>query len=76
MIQLTGTYFKGKVHLEKVIPTDHPLKVTVLFEEEIENKKSKNLQFADFSFSESREILKNKDWSFSDTIIEERREAI
>ena len=76
MLQLTGTYYKGKVHLEKIIPTDHPLKVTVLFEEEVDNAEPKKLKFSDFSFAKSREILKNKEWSFSDTIIEDRREAL
>ena len=46
MLQLTGTYYKGKVHLEKVIPTDRPVKVVVVFEEEVlaekENKTPKN----------------------------------
>ena len=76
MLQLTGTYYKGKVHLEKIIPTDHPLKVKVIFEEEVDQPESKRLKFSDFSFAKSREILKNKEWSFSDTVIEERREAL
>ena len=76
MLQLTGTYYKGKVHLEKIIPTDHPLKVTVVFEEEVDKAESKRLKFSDFSFTKSRAILKNKEWSFSDTVIEERREAL
>ena len=46
MLRLTGTYYKGKVHLGKVIPTDRPVKVVVVFEEEVlakkENKTPKN----------------------------------
>jgi len=46
MVRIAGTYYKGKVHLEKVIPTDRPLKVVVVFEEEVlaekVNKPSKN----------------------------------
>ncbi|MEO6838681.1 MAG: hypothetical protein ABI185_09850 [Ginsengibacter sp.] len=76
MLQLTGTYYKGKVHLEKIIPTDHPLKVTVVFEDEIDKAEPKKLKFSDFSFAKSREILRNKEWSFSDTVIEERRKAL
>ena len=76
MLQLTGTYFEGKVHLEKIIPTDRPLKVTVIFEEEVSKPEPKRLKFSDFSFAKTREILKDKDWSFSDTVIEERREAL
>lgn len=76
MLQLTGTYYEGKVHLEKIIPTDRPLKVTVIFEEEVSKPEPKRLKFSDFSFAKTREILKDKDWSFSDTVIEERREAL
>lgn len=76
MLQLTGTYFEGKVHLEEIIPTDHPIKVTVVFEEEVPKEEPKRLKFSDFSFAKTREILKDKDWSFSDTVIEERREAL
>ena len=79
MLQLTGTYYKGKVHLEKIIPTDRPLKVTVIFEEEKEDVSKpevKRLKFSDFSFAKTMEILKDKDWSFSDTVIEERRDAL
>lgn len=76
MLQLTGTYYEGKVHLEKIIPTDRPLKVTVIFEEEVSKSESRRLKFSDFSFAKTREILKDKDWSFSDTVIEEKREAL
>ena len=76
MLQLTGTYYKGKVHLEKVVPTDHPVKVTVVFDEEVGKPEKSGLKFSDFSFIKSREILKNKEWSFSDTLIEERRDAL
>ena len=77
MLQLTGTYYKGKVHLEKIIPTERPLKVTVLFEEEeVSKPEVKRLKFSDFSFAESREILKNTKGSLSDTVIEERRNSL
>ena len=76
MLQLTGTYYDGKVHLEETIPTDRPIKVRVVFEEEVVNQEEKILKFSDFSFAKTREILKDKDWSFSDTVIDERREAL
>ena len=51
MVRLTGTYYKGKVHLEKVIPTDRPVKVVVVFEEEVlaekENKPQKSTRGRD-----------------------------
>ena len=76
MLQLKGTYYKGKIHLERIIPTDRPIKVTVVFEEDVVQPETKRLKFSDFSFAKSREILKNKEWSFSDTVIEERRDAL
>ena len=75
MLQLTGTYYEGKVHLEETIPTDRPIKVTVVFEEDVVNQEEKILQFSDFSFAKTREILKNTNGSLCDTVIEERREA-
>ena len=75
MLQLTGTYYQGKVHLEKTIPTDRPLKVVVIFEEDIKPE-SKELKLSDFSFAKSRKLLKDVKGSFSDTIIDERREAL
>ncbi|HEY5464274.1 MAG TPA: hypothetical protein VIJ95_13520 [Hanamia sp.] len=76
MLRLSGTYYKGKVHLEKIIPTDRPLKVTVVFEEEVNKPKPGRLKFSDFSFAKSREILKNTKGSLSETVIEERRESL
>ena len=75
MLQLTGTYFQGKVYLEKIIPTDHPLKVVVMFEEDSISE-SKPLKPEDFSFEKSRQLLKDIKGSLSDTIIEERREVL
>ena len=75
MLQLTGTYYQGKVHLEKIIPTDRPLKVVVMFEDDIELE-SKGLKLSDFSFDKSRHLLRNIKGSFSDAVIEERREAL
>ena len=75
MKQLTGTYYQGKVHLEKTIPTDRPLKVVVMFEEDIKLE-SKELKLSDFSFAKSRQLLKDVKGSFSDTVINERREAL
>ena len=49
MLQLSGVYFEGKVHQEKIIPTDKPLKVDVLFEEDIEPE-TKNQSALNFSF--------------------------
>ena len=74
-MQLKGIYFEGKVHLEKLIPTDRPLKVVVMFEEDF-NVEVKRLKLSDFSFAKSKLLLKNVTGSLSDTVIEERREAL
>lgn len=76
MLQLTGTYYRGKVHLEETISTDRPIKVTVVFEEEVARPEPKRLKFSDFSFDKTREILKLTKGSLSDTVIEERRDTI
>ena len=48
MLQLTGTYYKGKVHLEKIISTDRPLEATVVFEDEVTGTNAKRLKFSNF----------------------------
>jgi len=75
MLQLTGTYYNGKVHLENIIPTEHPIKVIVVFEEDVDQSESKRLKYSDFSFEKSREILKDTIGSLSETVIEERRDS-
>ena len=75
MLQVTGTYYDGKVHLEKVFPTDHPINVVVVFEEDMQVA-SEELNLSDFSFAKSRILLKDVKGSFSDVVIEERREAL
>ena len=69
MIRISGTYFNGKLHLDKPVKTKKPLKVVVTFEE-LNNKR---LELSDFSFFETRELLKDYKGSFSDEVIEERR---
>ncbi len=75
MLQVAGTYYQGKVHLEKILATDRPLKVVVMFEEDVKEA-PKGLNLTDFSFMKSRELLKNIKGSFGDTVVDERREAI
>ncbi len=72
MKSLTGTYYKGRLKLDKPIKTERPIKVTVFFEED----KPQGLKLADFSFLETQELLKDCNASFSDEIIEERRSAV
>jgi len=72
MTTITGTYFNGQLKLERPFKTKKPVKVTVTFEEDIKTP----LVLSDFSFLESQELLKDVKGSFSDEVIEERREAI
>ena len=72
MKTLTGTYYKGRLKLDKPIKTNKPLRVTLSFEEE----EKLGLKLSDFSFLEVQELLKDCNTSFSDEIIEERRKAV
>lgn len=75
MVQLSGTYEKGKITLDRKISVDKPVKVMVTFMDdiEIENIASPS---DNFSFAKGREILKNLKSSLSDTVIEERRSGL
>ena len=72
MTTITGTYYNGQLKLERPFKSKKPVKVTVTFEEELKTP----LAFSDFSFLESQELLKDVKGSFSDEVIEERRNAI
>lgn len=72
MPTLTGIYYRGRLKLDKPVKFTKPVKVTVSFEEE--NKEV--FSPSDFSFLETQELLKDCKTSFSDEVIEERREAV
>jgi hypothetical protein len=72
MTTVAGTYYNGHLKLEKPIKTEKPLKVMVTFEEEVK----KNLQVSDFSFIEVQEVLKDFNGSFSEEVVNERRQAL
>ena len=72
MTTLTGTYYKGRLKLDRPIKLSKPVKVTITFEKE----KSKGLELSDFSFAETQELLKDCKTSFADEVIDERRKAI
>jgi len=69
---LTGIYYRGQLKLDKPLRTKKPLKVTIHFEEEEKTV----LNFSDFTFLEIQELLKDCKSSFSDEVIEERRQAV
>mgnify|MGYP001548763929 CR=1 FL=1 len=68
MLQLTGTYYEGKGYPEETIPTDRPIKVRVVFEEDVVIQEEKILQFSDWSFAKTREILKYTKGCWGDTV--------
>ena len=72
MKTLTGTYYKGRLKLDKPIKTNKPLRVSLFFEED----EKSGLKLSDFSFLETQKLLKDCNTSFSDDIIEERRKAV
>ncbi len=72
MTTITGTYYKGQLKLEKPLKTSKPVKVTVTFEEEPKAR----LMISDFSFLETQDLLKDCKSSFSDEVIEERRNEL
>lgn len=72
MTTISGTYYNGQLKLERPLKTKKPLKVTVTFEEESKT----NLTLSDFSFLETQDLLKDYKGSFSDEVIEERRNAL
>jgi hypothetical protein len=69
MLRVNGTYYNGKLQLDKLVKTKKPLKVVVTFED----LNGKRLNLTDFSFVETQELLKDYKGSFSDEVIEERR---
>lgn len=73
MVTVVGTYQNGYVKLDKEYLSEKPVKVIVTFLEEIETTSEKRLSLSDFSFSKSKRTLSDYKGSFSDTVIEERR---
>ena len=76
MLAVQGTYQNGSLILQEKVPFIEKVRVIVTFLEEPKKTTSKKIELANFSFSHSREILKNVNSSFSDTLVEERRGAL
>jgi hypothetical protein len=69
---ITGTYYKGKLKLDKPLLTKKPVKVTISYEED----ELTSLTLSDFSFAEMQKLLIDCRTSFSDEVVEERRKAV
>ena len=76
MVTVVGTYQNGYVKLDNDFPSDNPVKVIVTFLEDVKIKSDKGLTLSDFSFAKSQKNLENYKGSFSDSVIEERREEL
>jgi len=72
MLSIEGIYQNGQVILKEKAKFSQPVKVIVMFLEE----PKKAISLEDFSFTQSRKILKDLDSSLSDTLIEERNSLI
>lgn len=73
MVAVVGTYQNGYVKLDKDYPSNNPVKVIVTFLEEVPTESDKGLSLTDFSFATSQKNLENFKGSFSDSVVEERR---
>ncbi len=76
MLAIKGIYKNGKIILKKKIKTHKSVNVIVTFLEDVEKRTLKKIDLNKFSFTRSRELLKNYKGALSDAIIEERRNAV
>jgi len=76
MFALKGIFENGSVILPSPVPVKRRVEVIVTFLEEIDDTAVDKLDLKSFSFAKSREILKNYNGSFADTVIEERRSEV
>ena len=77
LVTVEGIYHNGQVHLNDKVPFDHDTKVIVTFlEDPTTQPKTKRLSFNDFSFRKTREALSGYKGSFSEAVIEQRRESL
>ena len=75
MIQVSGTYDNGTITLDETMVTDKPVKVIVTFMEgQVVEKK--RLTLNDFSFLQSRRLLKDVKGNLSNAVTEERKSAL
>lgn len=73
MDAVVGTYQNGYIKLDKEYSSNNPVKVIVIFLEDIQIQSEKKISLSDFSFAKSQKNLENYKGSFSDAVIEERR---
>jgi len=75
MLAVEGIYRDNQLILNKKVSFSEPVRVIVTFLDEPQND-SQKIDLAQFSFGQSRAILKELRGSLSDVLVEERRNAV
>ena len=75
MIAVRGMYENGQVTLTEAYTSAKPVRVMVTFLDDTQDVPEGRLYLSDFSFEASRKAFENYQGSFSDALIEDRREA-
>ena len=65
MLAVKGIYQNGQLILKEKVPFTEPITVIVTFLEEPKKQTTQKLEMSQFSFAQSREMLKNVKGSFS-----------
>ena len=73
MLSIVGTYENGHLKLDKDYSTKSPVKVIVIFLEDIQSESDNGLALTDFSSSKSKKNPQKFKGSFSYTVVDERR---
>ncbi len=76
MLAIEGIYQEDKLILKEKVTFTKPVRVIVTFLEDPDKMKQPKIDIAKFSFAQSRKRLKDLKTSLSDTLIEERRDAL
>lgn len=78
LVSVEGVYQDGQIRLDDIVSVQNDTKVIVTFlnEKRATQPAPKRLTLDDFSFKQTRELLKDYKGSFSDAVIEERREVL
>lgn len=76
MLAIKGIYEDGQIILKRKPKPEKRMKVIVTFLGEVDKTKPYKIDLNKFSFKKSRAILKGYKGSLSETVIEERRNAL
>lgn len=74
MVQIHGKYFNGVLTLQEPVSSERPLEVIVIFPD-VEPSEEKPFDLADFGFAKAQLLLKDFKGSFTETLLEERKQS-